>query len=440
LLDRFDKDGNGKVERSEATGQLEQAFDRVDTNSDGVLGPQELVTLARMLQSRRQNDRPQTATAKVPPNVELRKDVAYREGHAKWKVDLMLPKQQSDSLRPGVVFIHGGGWRSGDKGGKQWRSMPLTYASKGYVCISINYRLSGDAPFPASIEDCKCAVRWFRANAKEFNLDPNRIGAYGNSAGAHLAAVIGLAGPNAKLEGDGPHQDQSSLVQAVCCSATPSDFTLFGSPERTASRLFPGMSGEKRDGMIRRCSPVTHVSAQAPPFLIFHGTADKVVPFRQGVALEKALKDAGASDVKFMKFDGAGHGVFGQKAKTTHPAMEAFFARTLQQRKDAAPKPTKKAPEQIFSGPQPGEKIKPFKVLHVKAEETKELEIAKVKKIGEPSKAGDIKNDNRTTLCFIHKLSNDDRILYGLGLVDFYLMKYKDVSSHFVLLSKERER
>ncbi len=115
---------------------------------------------------------------------------------------------------------------------------------------------------------------------------------------------------------------------------------------------------------------------------------------------------------------------------------------------DKKPKATKKVQERIFSGPQPGERIKPFKVLHVKAEATKQLEVAKVKKLGErtktdkPTKSSErIKNDKRTTLiCFVHKLSTDDRILYGLGLVDFYLTKHKDISSHFVLLSKEREK
>ena len=329
LMKRFDKDGNGKVEQSEADGQLKRRFARIDTNSDGVIDRDELIAVGKAMRANQKRGNPGQRTAKVPENVELHENVAYREGHARWKVDVMVPKAESDKPRPGIVFIHGGGWRSGDKGGGLWRSLPLTYASKGYVCISVNYRLTGDAPFPACIEDCKCAVRWFRANAKKFNLDPTRIGAYGNSAGAHLVSILGLAGPDANLEGDGPFRDQSSMVQAVCCSAPPTDLQNWKSPGKGLGRLFESTPEDKRAALMKNCSPIAHATAKAPPFLIVHGTADKTVPFNQGTKLQEALKSVGARDVKLMKFEDAGHGVFGQNAKKTYPAMEAFFKRTL---------------------------------------------------------------------------------------------------------------
>ncbi|MEM7602357.1 MAG: alpha/beta hydrolase, partial [Verrucomicrobiota bacterium] len=162
----------------------------------------------------------------IPEGVAVRKDQVYREGHERWKVDVYLPEEEApEGGRPGIVFVHGGGWRSGSKDGGQWASLPADYATKGYVCISVNYRLTGNGGgFPECVYDVKNAVRWFRANADELGLDPKRIGAYGNSAGAHLVSMLGLVGEDAELEGDGTHLEQSSLVQAVCASATPSDF------------------------------------------------------------------------------------------------------------------------------------------------------------------------------------------------------------------------
>lgn len=340
VLDRIkanDKDGDGKIAKDEAGDQLRRFFDRVDTNSDGVIDENELKTFSERLGGqRRPGARPsqqgQHPSIQVPEGVKLLTDVAYREGNEKWRLDLAMPEELGSAPRPAIVVVHGGGWRSGDKGGGQWRSLPLQYASKGYVCISVNYRLTDEAPFPACVEDVKCSVRWLRANAEKYNVDPKRVGAYGNSAGAHLVAMLGLVGPDAKLEGDGPYPELSSLVQAVCCSATPTDFFNWGAPGRS----FRGETGllagpaETLDERKKSASPISYVGPEAPPFLIVHGTADRTVPFSQGDSFAKALKEAGAKDVTFLKFEGAGHGVFGQHSDETHPAMEKFFARTFQ--------------------------------------------------------------------------------------------------------------
>ena len=279
----------------------------------------------------RQRRRQSETQIQVPDGVKLETHIAYREGNEKWRLDLAYPEAKSKARRPGLVIVHGGGWRGGDKGGGQWRSIPLQYAAKGYICISVNYRLTGEAPFPACVEDVKCAVRWLRAKADEYGLDPSRIGAYGNSAGAHLAAMLGLVGPDARLEGDGPYQEQSSLVQAVCCSATPTDFSNWGGPGKSfrgESTLLAGPAETLADRK-KQASPISYVSPNAPPFLIIHGTTDRTVPFSQGDGLAAALKKAGAKDVTFLEFEDAGHGVFGQHSSETHPAMERFFARTL---------------------------------------------------------------------------------------------------------------
>lgn len=337
-LDAQDKDNDGRITKEEATGRMAQFFNRVDADNSGAITKDELKTLAERLQGQRRqaNQRRQprqgsTSPVQIPDGVTLLPDLPYREGNAKWKLDLAMPKAPADKLRPAIVFVHGGGWRSGDKGTGQWRSLPLDYARNGYVCVSLNYRLTDEAPFPACVEDVKCAVRWLRANATQYGVDPNRIGAYGNSAGAHLVAMLGLVGPDAKLEGDGPYLDQSSLVQAVCCSATPTDFENWGAPGksfRAESTLLPGPVETLADRK-KQASPISYVAANAPPFLIIHGTADGTVPFAQGKRFADALKQAGAKDVTFVSFDDAGHGVFGQHSEETHPAMAEFFARTL---------------------------------------------------------------------------------------------------------------
>ncbi|MEO1524086.1 MAG: alpha/beta fold hydrolase [Planctomycetota bacterium] len=335
LTKRFDTNNDGLIQKTEATNQLQKNFDRIDTNKDGALDAEELKRLAQRLRGGKNDSRNPRNLYVVPDDVELIKDIAYREGDSeKWELDLFLPKNEkasSQSKRPAIVFIHGGGWRSGDKGGGQWRSQPIAYAQKGYVCISVNYRLTDETSITGCIEDCKNAVRWLRAHAEKYNVDPDRIGAYGNSAGAHLVSVLGLADEKAGLEGDGPYQNHSSAVQAVVCSAPPTDLINWdGKSEfdpRRGERLFGTSDLEKGRSLAKKCSPITYVKKDVP-FLVIHGTADRTVPIYQGDSFVEALKKADA-DVTYIRVDGAGHGVFGQASKKTGPAMEAFFKRTL---------------------------------------------------------------------------------------------------------------
>lgn len=340
-LQQMDKNNDGKISKDESTGLMKRFFDRNDTNKDGTLNGPELTALSQRLNRNRGNQRnnanrnqqPGMSTermlAQVPKDVIAEADIAYRPGKSKaWRLDLFHPKAKSDKPRPGIVFIHGGGWRNGDKRTGTFLSGAIDYAQKGYVTITVNYRLTGEAPFPACIEDVKCAVRWFRAHAKKYNLDPKSIGAYGNSAGAHLVSILGLVKPGAGLEGDGPWKDQSSMVQAVAASATPTDFNLFGPPREGDTRFV-----DKRwsvDELRRLSSPINHVSKDAPPFLLFHGTADRTVNVKHSDIFVEALKKADC-DVTYIRIDDAGHGVFNQQVKQTKPAMEEFFARTLRE-------------------------------------------------------------------------------------------------------------
>ncbi|UCG47885.1 MAG: alpha/beta hydrolase [Phycisphaerales bacterium] len=282
--------------------------------------------------------------ADVPAGVKVIGNIAYRPGPSgAWRLDLAMPEERGEKPIPAIVFVHGGGWRSGDKRRPNFLRPTLEFAAKGYVCITVNYRLLGEAPMPACIEDVKCAVRWLRAHAAEYNVDPNHIGAYGNSAGAHLVAMLGLCPPSAGLEGDGPWLQYSSMVQAVVCSATPASFL---SPMNSRQKQQPARTGAAArlralsEEMRRRMSPITYVTADAPPFLVIHDASDRLVAVRQADEFVKALRRAGAKDVTYMRYDnGTGHGVFLKNIQETGPAREEFFQRTLKNKTKTSSRP-----------------------------------------------------------------------------------------------------
>ena len=268
----------------------------------------------------------------LPAGVQSELDIAYANESPAQTLDLYLPPGQANMPRPAIVVVHGGGWRGGDKQRGQWVGIPARYASDGYVAISVNYRLTGEAPWPAQIEDVKAAVRWLRAHAQVYGVDVDRIGAYGNSAGAHLVSLLGLVKQSDGLEGSGPHQEHSSMVQAVCASATPTDFLNWREPGVVPARLgstFLAGPAETLHERARQASPITYAREDAPPFLLIHGTADQTVPISQSGRFAEALRAAGAEQVRYMIFDNETHGVFQRQRLLTYPAVKAFFADAL---------------------------------------------------------------------------------------------------------------
>ncbi len=252
---------------------------------------------------------------RTPDGVTVLPDIAYREGNNAWKLDLAMSKEHSDALRPAIVYIHGGGWKKGDKRGKGIGAV-LDYAAKGYVCISVNYRLDVDKK--ACVEDVKCAVRWLRAHAEKYNVDPDRIGAAGNSSGGHLALMLAVCPASAGLEGDGPYQEHSSMVQSAHCSSTP---IMPG---------FRGLRGKPADPDVQKIQPMTYVSGDVPPLYFIHGTEDTKAPVRFLDDFVKALREAGAKDITYKRYaDGTGHGAYVKHIEEARPAREAFLARTL---------------------------------------------------------------------------------------------------------------
>lgn len=272
------------------------------------------------------------------------RDLAYRkDGHERQKLDLYLP-EKSDRPAPLIIWIHGGGWQ----GGSKENTLPLRqgWVERGYAIASINYRLSGHAVFPAQIEDCKAAIRWLRAHAAQYQIDPTRFGVWGSSAGGHLAALVGTCG-NAKTLDVGEHLDQSSRVQAVCDYYGPTDLLAFVSRpgyenhanSRSPESLLLGGTVKEKPELARAANPITYISPDDPPFLIVHGDQDPIVPLHQSELLFAALKSAKLS-AHFHTIHGAGHGP-GFDGPEILPMVQKFFDSHLSaEKKQIAPTAT----------------------------------------------------------------------------------------------------
>ena len=253
--------------------------------------------------------------ALAPDNIAVFRDIQYRSGNKQWRLDLAMRKDPLAKPRPVILVIHGRGWLEGDKSSFAFakNAVPgniVDFANLGFVAVTINYRLSGEAPFPAALEDCKCAVRWLRAHAKDYNVDPRNIGAYGNSAGGHLAMLLGMVGKEAGLEGDGPNQDQSSAVQAVASDSGPIDLLdqhKGGQLRQVIEKFLGGPPDAVREALYKRASPTSQIFARTPPILLIYGCADGQVPIQTADRFVVALDQAGLKDVSYYRLAGVDH-------------------------------------------------------------------------------------------------------------------------------------
>jgi acetyl esterase/lipase len=266
----------------------------------------------------------------LPAGVTVKRDLSYvTNGHPQQKLDLYLPQNAKNV--PLIIMIHGGAFMGGSKEMED----PTEFLRSGFAVASLNYRLSGVALFPAQIEDCKAAVRWLRVHAAQYGIDPDRFGAFGESAGGHLATMVGVTG-NSKTFDVGENLNVSSSVKAVGDFFGPTDFLQMDahklpdgqshdpadSPE---SRLIGGALQENKE-KVRRANPITYITRSSPPFLIAHGDRDPLVPHHQSELLEAALKKAEVP-VTFYTVQGAGHGFHDTKANAM--CLE-FFTKYLQ--------------------------------------------------------------------------------------------------------------
>jgi acetyl esterase/lipase len=257
-------------------------------------------------------------------------------GHERQKLDLYLPKDgnavsHSAHNFPLIIKIHGGAWL----GGSKEMERPGDYVREGYAVASIGYRLSQHAIFPAQIEDCKAAIRYLRANAQKYNLDPNRFAVWGWSAGGHLAALVGTTGDVNEFD-VGENLNVSSRVQAVVDYFGPTDLLQMeahklpntmnhNSPDAPESKLIGGPVQDNPE-KAAKANPITYITKDTPPFLIVHGDADPLVPHHQSEILEAALKKAGVP-ITFYTVKGGGHGGF--KDANVPKITRDFFEKTL---------------------------------------------------------------------------------------------------------------
>lgn len=238
---------------------------------------------------------------------KVEKDVTYgiAEGVA-LKMDIYYPLSATGAV-PALAYVHGGGWIGGDKALGAGTYDVAELVSRGYLVAAINYRLAPQYKFPAQIEDVKCAIRFLRAKAATYGIDPARIGVWGGSAGGHLVALLGTTDSSAGLEGSSGFDEQSSRVQAVVDMFGPADLavTFEGNKSDLLQRVF-GTNDHKSD-IVKRASPVTYVTADDPPFLILHGDKDALVPLSQSQILYDRLIATGVP-ATLVIVKNAGHG------------------------------------------------------------------------------------------------------------------------------------
>ncbi len=269
-----------------------------------------------------------TQTVKVPEGVEYLEDVVYgKGGDVELHLDLAKPRDSTEP-RPCVLVIHGGAWRGGDK--RMHAEQVLDLAQRGYVAATIQYRLCPKAAFPAQVEDVKCAVRYLRAHHEQYGLDKGRLGAVGFSAGAHLAMLLGVMGPDDGLEGSGGWPDESSQVQAVVSFAGPTELGAADIPEvsRPLVRDFLGGTREERPEAYRQSSPVTYASRGDAAVLLFQGTKDPLVPFTQAFRMVERLTEAEVPG-RVELLLGAGHGWSGTEQQRSFAEMYTFLEQRL---------------------------------------------------------------------------------------------------------------
>ena len=274
----------------------------------------------------------------LPDGIARHADVVYASIEGRdLLLDVYAPKTRPAELIPVVVWVHGGGWRGGSKD-RISRSLPIL--SHGFGMVSVGYRLSGEAVFPAAIADVKAAVRWVRANATRYGFDPARLGAWGSSAGGHLVALLGTA--HEVTEWDSIHEENAGLSSrptAVCNWFGPTDFLRMNdfpgridhdAPDSPESRFIGGPIQDNPE-KTQRANPIRYVTSDDPPMLHMHGENDGSVPYNQSELLHAALQASGVESHLYMVRN-ADHGFRDMEGDTPESLLgrvRDFFERTL---------------------------------------------------------------------------------------------------------------
>ena len=248
------------------------------------------------------------AQVALPEGVTAHEDVVFGTGGGReLKLDLYEPA--GEGPHPTVMLVHGGGWIGGTK--EAFRPTAMALATRGFVAATVEYRLATEAAFPGAVEDCKAALRWLRANAANYGIDPARIGAVGGSAGGHLVAMVATTADPAQFEGSGGNPDKSSALQAAVLMGAGVDQATRAqeTPKPIQSQLifFGGTYAEKKD-VYEAASPITHVSEKTPPMLFMEGEFDQ--PGMRYIEMRKKLDALGVPN-RLVVVQGGKHGCWG---------------------------------------------------------------------------------------------------------------------------------
>ena len=276
----------------------------------------------------------------LPFHVKMTTGVQYgtAEDGTPLLLDIAYPKETpgmpTPEKAPLIIEVHGGGWHLGERSIGRGLLMPL----QGFCYASIDYRLSDVAKFPAQIHDVKAAIRWARAHAEQYHIDPDRIGLHGGSAGGHLVTLAASTADLPELEGNCGWPSYSTAVQAVAAVNPPTDLSVsidawpwLHQPDSPGEWLFGGPLSEHVD-LVKSAGAMTYVHADAPPHLLIHGTEDDIVPFSQAEMLHNALVELGVVST-LVAFDGLDHGLYGYTVSVWEQVMP-FFKRHLGQPKN----------------------------------------------------------------------------------------------------------
>jgi acetyl esterase/lipase len=283
-----------------------------------------------------------SAQPQMVGDVALYRELRYSDGSSKnLTLDLAVPQHAPNERRPAIVVIHGGGWLEGDKSSFSTTDnrVPgniLDFAALGFVAATINYRLSGEAPFPAGLDDCRAAVAWLRAHADQYHIDPARIGVWGNSAGGNLALLLAVD----SLAPGNPHC--KSAVQAAASDSGPLDL-VYGIEHNQLTvaieRFLGGPPKGARRALYKQASPSEYVDAKLPPLMLIYGALDEQVDVRTADQFVSALSRAGHPDVTYLRLAAAGHCPHSLvRVPHVREAVDEFFVRVL---KAKPPKPAR---------------------------------------------------------------------------------------------------
>lgn len=269
------------------------------------------------------------AAPQVPDSVTWEEGIEYSNPEGTHLQLNMARPKKGDGPFPAVLCIHGGGFRAGKR--DSYDGLCVTLAERGYVAVTITYRLAPQHKFPAAVHDSKAAVRWLRANAAKYHINPDRIGVTGGSAGGHLAQFLGVTANVPQFEGNGGNADQPSHVACVVNVYGPSDFTKSYGKSVDAHEVLPlwfGGNLETHRNLHIQGSPLYWVTPNAAPTLCIHGTEDKYVAHEQAVWIVDKMK-AATVDAELLTLEGAGHGFKGADAEKANAALLSYFDKQL---------------------------------------------------------------------------------------------------------------